>query len=135
MSKAKPDDLIALAARMEDREAFVEALFEKLPGFRRTSAEWDATLAKLRKRKRGDRSKLHGAALVEEVALNLAKWRRRQLREDGLARDKDGLVRDNAWECALKEVAVELGLSASTLEDWYRGVSRRNRKKKRERDF
>lgn len=128
MSKAKPDDLIALAARMEDREAFVEALFEKLPGFQRTSVKWDATLAKLRKRKRGDRSKLHGAAMVEEVALNLAKWRRRQLREDDLARDV-------AWQRALKEVAAVLGLSASTLEDWYRGVSRRNRKKKRERDF
>jgi hypothetical protein len=117
--------ILALAARMEDRGAFVEALFEKMPNFRGTSAEWDATLAKLRKRKRGDRSKFNGAALVEEVALDLAKWRRRQLRQD-----RPVLAWDDAWEQALREVAAVIGLSPSTLQDWYKGKSRRKRKKR-----
>ena len=126
MTPAEEKTLLALAARMEDHMAFIEALFEKMPNFKRTSAEWDATVAKLLQRRRGDRSKLHGAALVEEVALDLAKWRRRQLR-------KEGLAWDDAWEQALREVATELGLSPSTLQDWYKGKSRRKRKK-RERD-
>ena len=123
MTPAEEKALLALAARMEDRMAYTEALFEKMPNFETTSAEWDATLAKLLRRERGDRSKLHGAALVEEVALDLAKWRRRQLREDGLAWD-------DAWEQALQEVAAKLGLSPSTLHDWYKGKSRRKRKKR-----
>ena len=126
MTPAEEETLLALTARMEDRTTFVEALFEKLPNFKTTSAEWDATVAKLLQRRRGDRSKLNGAALVEEVALDLAKWRRRQLREDGLGWD-------DAWEKALREVAAVLGLSPSTLQDWYKGKSRRKRKK-RERD-
>lgn len=123
MTPEEKERLAFLVARMEDRTAFVEALFEKLPGFKRSSEEWDATVAKLLQRKRGDRSKLNGAALVEEVAVDLAKWRRRQLR-------KDGLAWDDAWEQASREVAAELGLSPSTLQDWYKGKSRRQRTKR-----
>lgn len=113
--------LLAVAARMEDRMAFTEVLFDTLPAFKATSIEWDTTLSKVSKRKQGDRSKLNGAALVEEAALDLAKRRRRQLREDGM-------TWDDAWEQALREVAAILGLSPSTLHDWYRGKSRRKRK-------
>lgn len=126
MTPEEEKALLVLAARMEDEMAFIQTLSEKLPNFKTRSAKWDATITKLLQRRRGDRSKLSGAALVEEVALDLAKWRRRQLREESLAWD-------DAWEHALREVAAELNLSASTIADWYKGKSRRKRKK-RERD-
>lgn len=123
MKAAEERNLLALAEYMMDEVAYVDVLVEKLPNFKARSVKWDATIAKFYPRRRGDRSKLNGAVLVEEVAVDLVKWRRRQLRREGLAWDE-------AWEQALGEVALKFNVSASTLEDWYKGKSRRVRKKR-----
>ena len=127
IAQLKADDefkeLFALLEGMERDEIFRHAHDVILPRLRARSGKFDTAIAKAFPRRRGDRSKLAGAAVMEEVALDFAKWRRQRLVRD------EGKDWDEAWEQALQETAAEFHVTASTMEDWYRGKSRRRRKK------
>jgi hypothetical protein len=107
---------------MESRIAYFDVLFEKLPALKQYMKQFDDSAGRIFKRHRGDRTKLNGGVILEEVAVDWVKIRKKQLREDGI-------FTFDAETKARQEIAKVLGVSPATLEDWYRGVQRRERRK------
>ena len=118
--EASVQRLMRLIERMDRHVEYSKLLFEWLPDAVATSKEFDASIAEGQKRKRGERGKLHGSVLLEQMAVDLVRARKDHLKEEGLAAV-------DAWAQAYREVAKGLRVRPSTIESWYRGVQRRER--------
>jgi hypothetical protein len=127
MTPEEQQRLRKLAARMDEQRRYIEAIFDLLPRLKANAESFDAAITKLlavtRSRKRGQRGKLHGARSQEDVALHLAKWRRNQLRAEGMPAW-------DAWDKAKREIAPLFHVTPGTMQEWYNGVNRRYRRKR-----
>ena len=122
-------DTKKLQARMrwaEARMEFMRALHELMPAFQDQALKWNSSIAKTIKRSRGERGKLNGGILVEQMIVDLVKTRKILLHDDGHSTF-------DAWAQAREEVGKVTGFSAATLEDWQRGARRRERTKQIEK--
>ncbi len=115
----KPSDLLARMRWAEDRLAATDRLFH-LGDVIRGMQDWDGALATHAKRKRGQKAKLQGGQAVEEEAVNVMKRLKDLLKQDGWPTFE-------AWEKARQQVAEVINVKPATLEDWQRGVNKRQR--------
>jgi hypothetical protein len=118
----KPPKTADLQTRMrwaQDRMAATERLFG-FADIKERMRDWDNALANITERRRGQRTKLQGSQLVEEEAVELVKRLKDILKQDGHSTF-------DAWEKAREQVATIIGVSPATLEDWQRGVNKRQR--------
>jgi len=84
--------------------------------------QWDDETKTTFSRKRGERGKLAGAILIEDIAVEELRERKAFYKPHY---DRAGSARSQA----LVEVASMFGIISDTLEDWDRGVRRKERRK------
>lgn len=117
-------------ACVERDRLFRELLSDQLPKTISALKDFEQSLQNLERlkggRARGQRTKLHAAILSEDVAVDLVKRRRNDLKERGIPPY-------DALEQACREIAPLFCVGPGTLQDWLRGVRRRERDRPIER--